>query len=137
MIIITDNEFFEGLLGGFAWIIAVFYIRNAMYLFKKEKKTSNIALIGAISWAILWIIRKIGMNLYKNYKQLTNKEDITIKLPFNSITHILYLLIFVFTILYIFVFRHTPKSNKIIMRTSSYDIPMITFIFVGTFFVYK
>ena len=45
MIIITDNEFFEGLLGGFAWIIAVFYIRNAMYLFKKEKKTSK-AMLG-------------------------------------------------------------------------------------------
>ena len=35
MILLTDNEFFEGVLGGIGWIIAMYYVKHSL-----QKKTS-------------------------------------------------------------------------------------------------
>lgn len=139
MIIINDEQFMEGIIGGLGWIIAVFYIRNSMYLnSKKAKNVSNIALVGAITWAILWIIRKIGMNLYVNLKKFNKMEDKNLSLPFSKMQHVAYFLLLVFFILYMFVFNHptSKNSNSIITRLSTRDLPLIIFIALSALLVY-
>ena len=71
MKLLTDNEFFEGILGGFGWIIAIYYIKHSL----KQGGQANFALVGLVSWAILWYIRKVGMNLYKDGKKMIKFKD--------------------------------------------------------------
>jgi hypothetical protein len=133
MIIINDEQFFEALSGGIGWIIAVFYIRRN-YM---KKKNANIAIIGGISWSILWLVRKLCMNIYKGYKKIYKIKDKNISLPLKKLHHILILLSITFILLFTFVFQHSEKSNKIIKRIPINEIPLILFMFILGFILYK
>jgi hypothetical protein len=133
MIILDDEQFLEGVAGGIGWIIAVFYIRKN-YL---NKKNANIAVVGAITWSILWIIRKITMNMYKNYKKIYKIKNKTISLPLKKIHHLPILLFICFSLLFIFVFRHSKKSNSILTRLPINEIPLIMFMSTIGLILYK
>ena len=72
MLIITDDELLEGLIGGIGWLLAVFYLRNGFYKYKLNG--TNLALIGIVAWCFWWYIRKIGLNLYREYKKTKNES---------------------------------------------------------------
>lgn len=135
MLVLNDEQFMEGIAGGIGWIIAVFYIRK-QYLSKKGKQQSNIALVGAITWSILWVIRKILMNVYKHYKKIRNIKDKSIELPFSNSLHIFSFILINLLVLYIFVFKNSP-SNNIIQRLSLRDLPLILFVLILGLSLYK
>ena len=64
MKILSDDEFFEGVLGGFSFLVA-----NHIFQ-KQEKHRGNLIVIIIVSWACFWYIRKMGMNLYKQHKNI-------------------------------------------------------------------
>lgn len=135
MLVLNDEQFMEGIAGGIGWIIAVFYIRK-QYLSKKGKQQSNIALVGAVTWSILWVIRKILMNVYKHYKKIRNIKDKTIELPFSNSVHIFSFILINLLVLYIFVFKNSPENN-IIQRLSLRDLPLILFVLTLGLSLYK
>ena len=51
MLILNDNQFFEGIVGGLGWCISMFYI-------KRQLKDQNVLITGIVVWCLLWIIRK-------------------------------------------------------------------------------
>ena len=68
MLIITDNDLVEGVIGILSLFISVLFLQNLF-------NTSNLLIIGIFFWCILWFLRKIGMNIYKDYKEKNEIED--------------------------------------------------------------
>ena len=137
MLLINDDEFFEGFLGGLGWLVAVFYVRNAYYR-RDGKFIGNPFFIGIIGWAIAWYIRKIGMNLYKQYKYLNKDKLWRLKLPFKKLTKYNIYLVTVFffcIVLLLMVFR--PTSTGLFVKWSNGDIPLILFMVLSTMAVYQ
>tara|TARA_B110000467_G_C18069829_1_gene340727 strand:+ start:42 stop:464 length:423 start_codon:yes stop_codon:yes gene_type:complete len=137
MLLINDEELLEGLIGGIGWILAVFYIRNGLYKYKF--KDSNYALAGGVSFAIMWYIRKIGMNLYRQYKEITseNKKK-QIKLPITklNVNHIFGLLFAFYLLFYIFIIKMDTTSTKIAIRFSYTEIPLILLVLISMSLIY-
>jgi hypothetical protein len=129
MLIINDEEFVEGIIGAVGWIIAVFYIRNGLYKHVIVKK-SNMAIIGGLSWTILWFIRKIGLNFYRNIKKQYDMPDRHLNLPSEQIKHMIIFILINLLVLYLFVFRYTKKSNKHLFSLSYYEIPLVLIVFI-------
>lgn len=139
MLIITDDELLEGLIGGIGWLLAVFYLRNGFYKYKLNG--TNLALIGIVAWCFWWYIRKIGLNLYREYKKTKNES--TKKIEIKGITNkplfiLLFILIFAI-IFYLFIIQFCSKSTQIAMKISNLEIPLILFILfsVGLIFYSK
>ena len=70
MLIINDDEFIEGIIGGFAFLIILWIFRGYLRLNWLER--------AGIIFPLTWVIRKIGMNLYKTYKKNMEINDIKI-----------------------------------------------------------
>ena len=136
MLIITDEELIEGLIGGFGWILAVYYLRNQFY--KKKMKGVNLALIGAVSWCFLWYIRKTGINLYREYKKIrgnTEKKKIEVKSIDNKLFFILLLFLTFLFIFYLLVIQFCGKSSHL-MKITKLEIPFILFILFSVGLIY-
>ncbi len=67
MIRLTDKELVEGFLGSLGWVMFFFYLRNRV-----EWPTP---IEGFLAWTLLWWLRKIGMHIYKGYKEENNIKD--------------------------------------------------------------
>ena len=67
MLILNDNQFFEGIVGGLGFIVSMFYI-------KRQLKDQNVLITSIVCWSILWIIRKISMNFYVKMKDHYKKS---------------------------------------------------------------
>tara|TARA_B100001059_G_C17734883_1_gene528287 strand:+ start:480 stop:917 length:438 start_codon:yes stop_codon:yes gene_type:complete len=135
MIILNDTEFAEALIGGFGWIIAVFFITNGLY---KKYDTVNIALIGGLSWGILWSIRKIGMNIYRYIKNNRNIKNKEFRLPIQN-PPVKYVIIAVLTFLLlsmIVLSNMAPGSAKILKRFDGKEIPIIIYFIILGYLVY-
>ena len=137
MNLLSDNEFFEGILGGFGWIVAIYYIRHSL----KNKKNSNIALIGFFSWAILWYIRKIGMNLYKDSKNtygIKNRYFDLDHLGKANIFQYIFVNIFFLLLIYFVVVRDAHSLNREILNASKkMDIPILMFfLFIAVLVIF-
>ena len=135
MIILNDTEFAEALIGGFGWIVAIFFIRNGLY---KKYDTINIALIGGLSWGILWSIRKIGMNIYRYIKNNRNIKNKEFRLPIQN-PPVKYVIIAVLTfllLLMIVLSNMAPGSAKILKRFDGKEIPVIIYFIILGYLVY-
>tara|TARA_Y100000588_G_C14197680_1_gene900974 strand:- start:834 stop:1241 length:408 start_codon:yes stop_codon:yes gene_type:complete len=126
MIVLTDNEFMEGILGGLASIAAIHFFQ------KEEKKTGNLLILLIISWAIFWYIRKIGINLYKAEKKERKIKDKHLSLNVGDWGKSIRTLIIIAGGLFIWfglVKGNGPNLNKI-LRISLRDIILIAFMFL-------
>ena len=135
MIILNDTEFAEALIGGFGWIVAIFFIRNGLY---KKYDTVNIALIGGLSWGILWSIRKIGMNIYRYIKNNRNIKNKEFRLPIQN-PPVKYVIIAVLTfllLLMIVLSNMAPGSAKILKRFDGKETPVIIYFIILGYLVY-
>ncbi len=136
MLLMNDEEFWEGIIAGLGWVFAIFFIRNGMYKYKF--KNSNYALAGAITFSFWWFFRKIGMNLYRQWKKLENIEKRELKLPFreDKTIHIFLFLALFYLIYYVLIVRINPESAEIAMRFNKTEIPLLLFIIPVSILVY-
>jgi len=136
MLLMNDEEFWEGIVGGLGWIFAIFFIRNGLYKYKFKK--SNFAMVGAVTFAFWWFIRKVGMNLYRQWKKLENIEKRELKIPIRDekTIHIFLFLFLFYLIYYVLIVRITPESAEIAMRFSKTELPLLLFIIPITILVY-
>ena len=134
MLILTDEQFAEGIFGG----ISTFIIRELFV--KQYKKKKNLFIIVAISWSIFWFSRKIGVNIYKQIKHAYNikEKKIELRLKNRSLKlNIQNFLLVIFTIAilkYIFIIRivRMPKLKNLKMI----DINLIAFWVLGFLWIY-
>lgn len=75
--ILNDEQFVEGLLGGLAWLICIYQFKNFI------TDGGNPVLSGILTWTLWWYFRKIGVNLYLDYKKSNRWKDDQIKLNMN------------------------------------------------------
>jgi hypothetical protein len=126
MKILSDDEFFEGVLGGFAFLVANFIFQ------KQERGKGNLLVIIIVSWACFWYIRKIGMNLYKQHKKENKISDKTLDIPMGKGKIILIIL----AMIYFFFIKGKKISFRKITRFSIRDLGLLLFLFIGGFFIY-
>lgn len=136
MLLMNDEEFWEGIIGGLGWVFAIFFIRNGLYKYKFKK--SNVAIAGAVTFAFWWFIRKVGMNLYRQWKKLENIEKRELKIPIRDqkTIHIFLFLALFYLIYYVLIVRITPESAEIAMRFSKTELPLLLFIITISILVY-
>jgi len=138
MLILNDEQFVEGFIGGFAWIISVWYIR-------RQLKDQNILIVGLCTWAILWYIRKILMNFYKQYKSVNKKNfkgfNINIQNK-NILPFILITILVCCIIMYFFLIKGSPINKHLRMvdieQLDNLKTPngLVIFMLIMTFLVY-
>ena len=122
MLLLTDNQFVEGIIGGFSTFVI-------MELFEKKiKKQNNLFIVVLICWALFWFIRKIGINLYKQIKQKYNIKNHTFELSIQNVFSIL------LSLLCVFIIRH--KQSLYFKQLTIVDYTLLCIIFVIGFFVY-
>jgi hypothetical protein len=77
MLIITDNEFMEGVFGGLGAVIFLTYLRLIYlkkYMGKKYKKYKLFFLV-FITWCLFWWMRKVLVNVYIDIKKKYGIKD--------------------------------------------------------------
>ena len=129
MLLLSDNEFFEGILGGFGWIIAIYYIR---YSLKQKGSNINLAILGLITWATLWYIRKVGLRLYKDFKKMRNIKERGIKLNLgeSKLHHHFWINLIFLGSIYFFIIRNAPIQTNKLLKISKLDITLLSFMFL-------
>jgi len=136
MLIITDVELLEGIIGGIGWLLAIYYLRNGFY--KHRLNGKNVALLGIVSWCFIWYFRKIGMNFYLQYKK--NKNESIKKIEFADVgnkQHFMFFFISIFAIIfYLLIVQFCSKSTTKLMVIGNMEIPFILFLLfsIGLFF---
>lgn len=141
MLIINDEELLEGLVGGFGWILAFFYLRNGYY--KHYLNGTNLALVGLVSWCFLWYIRKISINLYREYKKIKNQSLKNLEIEGIDDKHKTFLILLIATIFlivfYLLVIQYCNKSTQLIFNFHKKEIPFVLFIVfsIGLFLFLK
>ena len=95
-------------------------------------------MVGAVTFAFWWFIRKVGMNLYRQWKKLENIEKRELKIPIRDekTIHIFLFLFLFYLIYYVLIVRITPESAEIAMRFSKTELPLLLFIIPITILVY-
>ena len=128
MLILTDGEFFEGILGGIGSLAALYFFQ------KQERKSGNLFVILVISWAIYWYIRKIGMNIYNQQKKYSKIEDSEFSIS-NGRKHGYIVILFMVAFIYFFLLRNRVPIKKI-SRFSQRDVFLLSLLVLLGFFVY-
>jgi hypothetical protein len=131
VLFIGDEEFFEGLLGGFGWILSSLF-------FKKSQK-GNPIIIGVSAWMILWFTRKIGMRIYIQWrKHKLDKNDGVNIVNFTNLSDNKFKLL-AFISLYLSIMGYcyyTLSENKFSSSLNSKDISLISIIMFLLFYIY-
>jgi hypothetical protein len=128
MKILTDDEFFEGILGGIGSLAAIYFFQ------KQERKSGNLLIVLIISWAIYWYIRKIGMNIYKQQKKYSKIHNTNFSID-DGRKHGYIVIAAVVAFIYFFLLRNRIPIKKI-MRFSRRDFFLVGLIILLGFFVY-
>ena len=133
MLILKDKEFVEGIIGGIGWIISVLFIRKGF------TNNVNTFLLSFISWALLWYIRKIGINLYNQYKKIHSIEDTNLSL---NITYSKQNLIIISLVLICSLFGLIQLFKKPLLEVSKYgkspkEELIIIFIMILFYLLFK
>jgi hypothetical protein len=128
MLILTDSEFFEGILGGVGSLAAIYFFQ------KQERKTGNLFIILVISWAIYWYIRKAGMNIYRQQKKYLNIHDSDFSIS-NGRKHGYIVILFMIAFIYFVLLRKRVPIKKI-SRFSQRDFFLVSMIALLGLFVY-
>ena len=126
MKILSDDEFAEGIVGGFSFLVAIYFFQ------KQEKHHGNLLVIVLVSWACFWYIRKMGMNLYKQHKKENKISDKTLDIPMGKGKIILTIL----AMIYFFFIKGKKISFHKITRFSIRDLGLLLFLFIVGFFIY-
>lgn len=139
MLIITDVELFEGIIGGIGWLLAIYYLKNGFY--KHRLNGKNVALLGIVSWCFIWYFRKIGMNFYLEYKKNKNESIKKIEIAdTGNKQHFIFVFISIFTIIfYLLIYQFCSKSTIKLMKIGNLELPFILFFlfFIGLFIYSK
>lgn len=127
--VINDNEYFEGFVGALGTIVSYFVFRQ---LFDENK---NMGIVLGLTFISTWIIRKIGMNLYKDLKDELDVELSIFKvkdfLNFSKISDKKDYFYLVVTLFLIFIgFTATMTATKVL---SPINITVF-FVYVVAFF---
>jgi len=128
MKILTDDEFFEGILGGIGSLAAIYFFQ------KQERKSGNLLIVLIISWAIYWYIRKIGMNIYKQQKKYSKIQNTNFSID-DGRKHGYIVIAAIVAFIYFFLLRNRIPIKKII-RFSRRDFFLVGLIILLGFFVY-
>lgn len=67
MLLINDNELMEAFIGGFAFLIILWFFRGYLKWTWMER--------AAVIFPFTWILRKLGMNIYKHLKATHKISD--------------------------------------------------------------
>ena len=110
MKILSDDEFFEGVLGGFSFLVA-----NHIFQ-KQEKHRGNLIVIIIVSWACFWYIRKIGMNLYKHHKKDNKISNKSLDIPTEGGNTRLIVILAILAMIYLFLIKGKKISFHKISR---------------------
>ena len=130
MKILSDDEFFEGVLGGFSFLVA-----NHIFQ-KQEKHRGNLIVIIIVSWACFWYIRKIGMNLYKHHKKDNKISNKSLDIPTEGGNTRLIVMLAILAMIYLFLIKGKKISFQKISRFSIRDLGLLLFVFIIGFFIY-
>jgi len=130
MKILSDDEFFEGVLGGFSFLVA-----NHIFQ-KQEKHRGNLIVIIIVSWACFWYIRKIGMNLYKHHKKDNKISNKSLDIPTEGGNTRLIVMLAILAMIYLFLIKGKKISFHKISRFSIRDLGLLLFVFIVGFFIY-
>lgn len=130
MKILSDDEFFEGVLGGFSFLVA-----NHIFQ-KQEKHRGNLIVIIIVSWACFWYIRKIGMNLYKHHKKDNKISNKSLDIPTEGGNTRLIVMLAILAMIYLFFIKGKKISFQKISRFSIRDLGLLLFVFIIGFFIY-
>jgi len=128
MKILTDDEFFEGILRGIGSLAAIYFFQ------KQERKSGNLLIVLIISWAIYWYIRKIGMNIYKQQKKYSKIQNTNFSID-DGRKHGYIVIAAIVAFIYFFLLRNRIPIKKII-RFSRRDFFLVGLIILLGFFVY-
>ena len=130
MKILSDDEFFEGILGGFSFLVA-------NHIFKRqEKHRGNLIVIIIVSWACFWYIRKSGMNLYKYYKKENKISNKSLIMPLEGKSGFFTTLITILLLIYLFLLKDQKISFGRITKFTIRDLGLLLFVFIIGFFIY-
>ena len=77
VVILNDEHFVEGILGGIGAFFAV--------AIKEMVPNINPVILATIGFMAIWYIRKIGMNLYKEHKKINQIKSSNIELNVNPL----------------------------------------------------
>ena len=124
MLLLNDEQFAEGIIGGLASIFVLYFYR------KQEKHKGNLFVVILVSWAIFWYIRKIGMNLYKQ-----EKKDFDSTFSMSRIKRLLTTLS-IPLLVYFFLIRGRKLPFKKLTRFSARDLGLLSFMVILGFLVY-
>ena len=124
MKILSDEEFFEGILGGFSFLVANYFFK------KQEINKGNLLVIVMLSWTCFWYIRKSGMNLYRQYKKENNISDKKLDFPIGGGNGILFATITILIMIYFFLIKNKKIPYRKILRFSIRDLSLLLFLFI-------
>ena len=129
MKILSDEEFFEGILGGFSFLVANYFFK------KQEINKGNLLVIVMLSWTCFWYIRKSGMNLYRQYKKENNISDKKLDFPIGGGNGILFAIITILIMIYFFLIKDKKIPYRKVLRFSIRDLGLLLFLFITGVFL--
>ena len=129
MKILSDDEFVEGMIGGFAFLVTIYFFQ------KQEQNKGNLLVIVLVSWACFWYIRKMGMNLYKQHKKDNKIPDKSLNIPFEGGKTRLVVILTILVMIYFFFIKGKKISFHKITRFSIRDLGLLLFLFIIGFFM--
>lgn len=137
MLIINDDQFIEGIFGGLGRVLGYYFIRESYYK-KDGKYIGNPLFVLSITWALVWYIRKVGMNLYKQHKLLYKQKNKNFNYPFGPLTkqNLIILMLF-FNFCFLILVLNAPNSLRKILTWNNIDLPLIIFIVIIAICVYS
>ena len=129
MKILSDDEFFEGMLGGFSFLVANYFFK------KQEMNKGNILVVIILSWACFWYIRKVGMNLYRQHKKDNNISDKSLNIPLPGKSAKILVILTMLIMIYLLFIKGKKIPYKKIYRFSIRDLGLLLFLFIIGFFL--
>ena len=113
-LVLGDEEFFEGLLGGLGWVLSAFYFKRA--------HVGNPIIAGVIGWMLLWFTRKMGMRLYRARRK--DKLEKTSGVRIGGVNPMTLFIIFCLTI--IFLSWSKININRLPLTLSNLDLMLMS-----------
>ena len=75
MIILTDQQLIEGIVGSISFVFLTLIIKHLL-------DHTNIYLVSSIAWFGVWLARKTAVSLYERIRKYYNYRSFNISIPF-------------------------------------------------------